>query len=591
MKKIVLIEPQSKEDHVYRHVRMPRLGLPLLGTQLQQSGFDVKIYMGNSNSLNWTKILDADLVGVSTTTATCREAYQLSGICRSSGIPVVIGGIHATLLAEEALQFADYVVRGEAEEVFLPLIKTISEGVPPFDLPAVSYWHKGEPRHNPPAKKRVDMDTLPIPDLALLDRSSSLRSIPVMTSRGCPFNCSFCNVTQMFGRKYRYRCNDSVLEELLLYPGKHIFFCDDNFTANPKRSKELLQAIIDSKINLKGWGAQVRVDAARDDQLLALMKRSGCSIVYIGFESINPETLKGYNKQQTVSDIEQAIERFHDYGIRIHGMFVFGGEYDTVETIRKTVDFALETKIDSVQFLSLTPMPGTPLYDQLKKEDRIITDDWSLYDGHHTVFKPAMMPPEQMQFETVRALKKFYSLQNIFSNVYLTGWASALYRIIGWGLTRHFESRNRWFKKLLQRLQQCDPKPVTLFYRLLNKPTDDKQQEKIVLLPLKISLTEKKGIFYLKLRGLVGNLHLKQLKKTVRGLLPRYCSQLVVNTTGVRFDSEKAAKNFVFYLNRLGSRVRRLQIVTAAENQVYPYIIKKRKGGFKPPRFELLMHR
>jgi radical SAM superfamily enzyme YgiQ (UPF0313 family) len=204
------------------------------------------------------------------------------------------------------------------------------------------------------------MNKLPIPDLSLLDRFSALRTIPVMTSRGCPFNCTFCCVTEMFGRRYRFRSTESILKELGLYQGKSVFFCDDNFTADPKHSKELLKGIIDRGIRLKRWGAQVRVDAARDSELLDLMRRSGCAIVYIGFESINPETLKGYNKQQTVEDIREAISRFHEYGIRIHGMFVFGGDADTVDTIRQTAEFALEAQIDSVQFMTLTPFPGNP---------------------------------------------------------------------------------------------------------------------------------------------------------------------------------------------------------------------------------------
>jgi anaerobic magnesium-protoporphyrin IX monomethyl ester cyclase len=126
MKKIVLIEPQSKEDHVYKHVRMPRLGLPILGTQLKEAGYQVSIYMGTGNALPWAKIYDADLVGISTTTATCREAYQIAGLLRSESIPVVIGGIHATFLPEEALEFADYIIHGEAEYSFLPWFRLLN---------------------------------------------------------------------------------------------------------------------------------------------------------------------------------------------------------------------------------------------------------------------------------------------------------------------------------------------------------------------------------------------------------------------------------------------------------------------------------
>lgn len=591
MKKIVLIEPQSKEDHVYKHVRMPRLGLPILGTQLKEAGYRVELYMGTGDSLPWPKILDAGLVGISTTTATCREAYQIAGMLRSFEIPVVIGGIHASFLPDEALQFADFVVRGEAEYNFLPLVKSIESGRPPLDIPGISYWRDGEPVHNPDQAEKVDMDSYPIPDLNLLERASKMRSIPVMTSRGCPFDCTFCCVTKMFGRRYRHRCSESILQELAAYEGKHIFFCDDNFTAAPHLTKELLRGIIDRGIRLKGWGAQVRVDAARDDELLDLMRRSGCSIVYIGFESINPETLKAYNKQQTVEDIKEAISRFHQYGIRIHGMFVFGGDADTADTIRQTADFALEARIDTIQFMVLTPMPGTPFFDRLEKEDRILTYDWSLYDGHHTVFKPVLMTAEELQAETVKALKRFYALPNILRNVPHTGWASALNRSIGWGLTRHFENKNRWYDQLLQRQKNAGSRTVTLLDRLLSVPVLKMENAEAASAQLRVLLIEQKGVLYLKLRGFVSSLHVKELNRTLKGMLPKHYSQVVINTEGLRFASEKAAVRFGAYLEKLGSRVRRLQVVISAEKQARSLMRWKRKNRFKLPRFELLMNK
>jgi len=591
MQKIVLIEPQSKEDHVYKHVRMPRLGLPILGTQLKEAGYQVSFYLGTGDSLPWQDILDADLVGISTTTATCREAYQVAGLLRSNDIPVVIGGIHATFLPGEALQFADYVVRGEAEPVFLSLVEALAAENSLEDIPGISYWADGEAVHNPAPDSTVEMDSLPIPDLSIIDGSEKMPSVPVMTSRGCPHNCTFCGVTQMFGRRYRYRCTESVLQELAQFSGRHIFFCDDNFVAHPKHSKEMLREIIDREINLKGFGAQVRADAVYDEELMTLMRQAGCSIVYIGFESINPETLKGYNKKQTVDDIKEAIKRFHSYGIRVHGMFIFGGDADTVETIRETADFALEAKIDSIQFLTLTPLPGTSFFDQLEQEGRILTYDWSLYDGHHTVHQPALMSPEELQHEMVQALKKFYSLKNTFKNVSITGWASALYRVIGFGITRHFEHKNRWYYQFLKDKQQAGNRPVTLFYRLLQGTGERKVNVAGGTSALKVSLTEQKGILYLKIRGMADNLHMRELKRTLKNLMPRHYSQMVVNTEGLRFASEKAAASFGAYLERLGSKVPRLQVITAAEKQAKSLLNWKGKNRFKLPRFELLVHK
>ena len=589
MERIILVEPQSKEDHVYKHVRMPRLGLPILGTQLQEAGYDVKIFMGTGDALPWPQLLQADLVGISTTTATCREAYQIAGNLKAHGITVVIGGMHATFMPAEALQFADYVIRGEAELSLLPLVQTLEAGLAPTDIPGVSYWQDNQQIHNELLKTPIDMDTLPIPDLTLLNKFSAMRTIPVITSRGCPYNCTFCCVTEVFGRRYRHRSTASILEELTHYRGKSIFFCDDNFAAKPELTKELLRGMIARGIKLKGWGAQVRVDAARDDELLSLMKRAGCAIVYIGFESINPATLEGYNKQQTVADIEEAIRRFHDYGIRIHGMFVFGADTDTVETIRQTERFANQNRIDSIQFMILTPFPNTPFYDKLEAEGRILTRDWSLYDGHHTVFQPALLSPEALQLETLKAMKRFYSPKHIWRNLGLTGFGSVIHRTIGWVLTRHFERRNRWYENLLKRKQPGDPRPVALLYRLLKAAGKNDLQTNAN--QLKVLLTEHKGILHLKLRGLADKLQLAEVKIILRGLSKEHYSQVVVNIEGLRFASDRAAAVFSKSLARLGSRVRRLQVVAAAEKQASYLIGKGLKKHLRMQRFELLINR
>ena len=589
MERIILVEPQSKEDHVYKHVRMPRLGLPILGTQLQEAGYDVKIFMGTGDALPWPQLLQADLVGISTTTATCREAYQIAGNLKAHGKTVVIGGMQATFMPAEALQFADYVIRGEAELSLLPLVQTLEAGLAPTDIPGVSYWQDNQQIHNELLKTPIDMDTLPIPDLTLLNKFSAMRTIPVITSRGCPYNCTFCCVTEVFGRRYRHRSTASIIEELTHYRGKSIFFCDDNFAAKPELTKELLRGMIARDIKLKGWGAQVRVDAARDDELLSLMKRAGCAIVYIGFESINPATLEGYNKQQTVADIEEAIRRFHDYGIRIHGMFVFGADTDTVETIRQTERFANQNRIDSIQFMILTPFPNTPFYDKLEAEGRILTRDWSLYDGHHTVFQPALLSPEALQLETLKAMKRFYSPKHIWRNLGLTGFGSVIHRTIGWVLTRHFERRNRWYENLLKRKQPGDPRPVALLYRLLKAAGKNDLQTNAN--QLKVLLTEHKGILHLKLRGLADKLQLAEVKIILRGLSKEHYSQVVVNIEGLRFASDQAAVVFSKSLARLGSRVRRLQVVAAAEKQASYLIGKGLKKRLRMQRFELLINR
>ena len=591
MKNIALIEPQASGGHVFSKTHMPRLGLPLLGTQLQTAGYEVSIYVGPASTMPWEKILEADLVGISTITPTSREAYRIASFLRDSNVPVVIGGIHATFLPDEALQYADYVIRGEADFTFPALVDCLKKGEFPHNIPGLSYRIGEEVIHNPSVPEWVNVDELPIPDLSLFTKGGPGKgAIPVMTSRGCPFNCTFCSVTPMFGRGYRYRSTENVLEELSRYEGRHIFFCDDNFAADRRRSMELLQGIIDRKIKIKGWGAQLRVEASRDDELMNMMRRTGGHIVYLGLESVNEETLKAYNKKQSVEDIADAVRRYHSYGMRVHGMFVLGGDDDTVDTIRDTVDFALRLRIDTVQFLMLTPLPGTPLFEKLEAEGRLLTRDWELYDGHHAVFQPARMTAEQLQTETVRAFQRFYAPKNIMQNFFFTGWASALYRGLGWILVRRFVRESRWYPKFLQQLQS-ETRRVPLLYRRVPAMTGKAQQTEPAGAGshLKIFIAESQGVFYVRLRGFLDRLTLKEIKRSLQGHLPDRFFQLVVDTKGLNFASERASRSFTRLLNRLQKRAHRLQLIYSAGQR--PTFLSLRQYFAKLSRLELLPHK
>ena len=251
----------------------------------------------------------------------------------------------------------------------------------------------------------------------------------------------------MFGQKYRFRSKEKVIEELQLHKdngGGWVFFYDDNFTADKKRTKELLRLMIEKGVT-PTWTAQVRVDVAKDPELLDLMKRSNCHTVYIGLESVNPETLKAYNKKQSVEDIERCIKTLHEYGIRIHGMFVFGSDNDTVETIHQTVTFAKKNDLESVQFMILTPLPGTSFFREMEKQSRFITKDWSLYDAHHTVFEPKKMTYYELQYETLKATAKFYSIGQIIKRAIRMHIFNVSIKIYGRNLTKKWAKKNQYF--------------------------------------------------------------------------------------------------------------------------------------------------
>lgn len=453
MRKIVFIEPNPPDFHLFTGVPIPRLGTVILGTRLRQDGYEVKSYVESITELDLKDILSADAVGISTITSTSSRSYEIAKLIRKAGIPVFMGGPHVTYMPDEALQYVDYVLRGEQDDNIVDFIRALETGKGLEKITGLSYRRQdGTIKHNSTPPFCKDMDSIPAPDFTLiagLEKSGAktMPLAPVMTSRGCPYDCSFCSVTGMFGQKYRFRSKERVLEELenhRKFGGDWVFFYDDNFCAHKKRTKELLHTMIEKKLT-PNWTAQVRVEVAKDPELMDLMVRSKCHTVYIGLESINPETLKLYNKGQSVEDITNCIKTLHKRKIRIHGMFVFGSDTDTTDTIAETVKFAKKNDLESVQFLILTPLPGTRCYRDLDKEGRIITKDWSLYDAHHVVYEPKLMSYYDLQLETMRATKEFYSVTQIVKRLVRFDMFNVSLKAYGHNLTKKWIKQNQHF--------------------------------------------------------------------------------------------------------------------------------------------------
>lgn len=449
---VVLIEPGAPGLHVFTKFKLPRLGLPLLGAILRERlGIKTKIYFEELTKLPKDELKRTDLVGISTITPTAPEAYDLvRWIKRNRDIPIVMGGPHVSFLADEALEHgADYVIRGEGEEALVELVECLREGGDLSAIAGLSYRENGTIRHNPDRGRVEDLTSLPWPDLTLIEGFGKGRITPVMTSRGCPFDCKFCSVTAMFGRRYRFRATEDIIAELRVLternPKTIIFFYDDNFTASPSRTKELLRRMKEEGITPR-WTAQARVDVVKDREMMELMRETNCLFLYLGLESINPETLQAYRKSQTVEDIVDAIEVIHEYGIRVHGMFVLGSDEDDRATIRQTVRFAKKTGIDTVQFMVLTPIPGSETYEELRRDNRIFIEDWSKFNGHNVVFYPMKMSPYMLQKEaSLRAMFKFYSLWSCWKLGLLWRWKDFAYHLYAHRLLAKWRAKNRGF--------------------------------------------------------------------------------------------------------------------------------------------------
>jgi len=426
--KIALIEPAASEANVYSKLQMPLLGPVYLGTILRNRGHEVEVYNEDIYRPDYAH-LKADIIGISILTSTARRGYEIAR--RFPKEKIIIGGVHASLLPQEALQFAKQVVIGEAEEVIADIVEgSLKDAIV-----------QGKPIQ--------DLDVLPHPDFSLIKgyRSSPL-IMPISTSRGCPFDCTFCSVTKVFGREYRFRSAQNVVRELLSRKRSSFFFCDDNFTAHPERTRSLLKLMLKHKI--RNWACQVRCDVAKDEPLLSLMARAGCTVACVGFESINIKTLQAYHKRQGIDDIMNAIRSFRKKKIKIHGMFVLGSDNDNEKTIWDTLKFAIKQKIDTIQLMILTPVPGTKVHEELKREKRIFTQDWNLYDGQHVVFNPKLLSAKKLQLAVIRAYAKFYSLSRFFSLLAKLRFRNAMFSFMGHRIVRQWKERNRKMQWLPQ---------------------------------------------------------------------------------------------------------------------------------------------
>ncbi len=456
--KITFIEPKAPNLHIFSKFPLPRLGTILLGTIAKQNGWEASVMVEEQAEIDWNEIAASDIVGISTITSTAPRAYAIADRVRSMGITVVMGGPHVTFLPDEALGHCDFVIRGEGETAFPLFLKAVEDEDDLEEVPNLSYKINGDIRHNMNQAVPVDLDFLPYPDFSLIKGKpkciAGWRLIPFQTSRGCPFDCSFCSVTGMFGRRYRYRSIEHIINELRLYDDrKHdIFFYDDNFGANSKRAAELLKAMEAEKFKFR-WSTQVRVDFAGDEDLVRLMRRAGCHTVYIGFESVNEESLKSVKKQQSLAEMERAARIFQKHRIHVHGMFILGLENDSFASVKDTVRFAKRYCLNSSQFLILTPLPGTRCYEDLLSEGRIRFSDWSLYDAHHVVFQPKNFSLEELQRAQMWAHRRFYSpLQSLrrllrfrFMDISIAWYARSL--------NAHWNRKNKLYLKLLNLLK------------------------------------------------------------------------------------------------------------------------------------------
>ncbi len=337
-----------------------------------------------------------DIAAITVETYTARRSYQIAAAFRKRGVAVVLGGFHVTLMPDEATPHADAVVIGEAEECWPRLLDEFAYGRLASRYTSVN---------------RPDLRGLQ-PDRGIYGNRNYVNISLIESGRGCRYGCEFCSISSFFRGTFRTRPTEDVLHELGTLDRKRIvFFVDDNIAADPLQCRELFGAMIPLKIK---WVGQVSIDIARNQELLALMKKSGCLGVLVGFESLEPGNLrtmrKGVNNQ--ARDFSNCLELFRKYGLVVYGTFLFGYDHDTENTFRNTYRFVQKHRLFFAAFNHLVPFPGTPLYRRLEEEGRLLYDRWWLdpeYTFGKVAFRPRAMRAEQVSRLCLKYRKKVYA--------------------------------------------------------------------------------------------------------------------------------------------------------------------------------------
>jgi radical SAM superfamily enzyme YgiQ (UPF0313 family) len=340
---------------------------------------------------------DVDLVGIQTYISSSRRAYELGDLWRKRGAKVVMGGLHPTSMPQEAAEHADAVCIGPAESVWRQILDDFKRG-------QLKMYYRGR------CEGSAAMTVAPRRDL-MNPRAYLIRNTMV-TSRGCPHSCDFCYKSSFWGpHYYEARPMLDVARELAEMDDRLVFFLDDNLLANKPHARALFKVLREFGVV---WQAAASLDVTRDPRYLDEAYAAGCRSLFVGFESISPENMRGNNKLVNVkTDYAEACRRFHDAGIMINGSFVFGFDCDGPDVFERTVEFAVENKILTASFHILTPLPGTPAFERLDAEGRLLHRDWSYYDTNHAVFKPRRMTPEELEAGHHRARREFGSVGSI----------------------------------------------------------------------------------------------------------------------------------------------------------------------------------
>jgi radical SAM superfamily enzyme YgiQ (UPF0313 family) len=430
----------------------PNPGPVVIASLLKQYGHEVEVISEYVTRLNIEDLHSADLVGISITTYNAKRGYQ---IARQIDKPVVFGGFHASLMPEECLEYGDYVIRGDGHSVVkLADYLTNKEPTDLSQIPNLVYRQNGHVVYNKLESGAVNI----VPDYGLVKdyykvNLNRLLRIPLLVngSRGCHCNCAFCSIKTVFP-DFKKKDVRIVVEDirrqlknlhfLSRFLTQVIWITDDNFSSDKNWAKALLKELAKIKTRHK-LAIQARVDIAKDDELLRLMKKANIGIVYLGIESLNQKSLENFNKEISVKDFGSAIKTIKSYGMDVRGLFVFGDDEFKKGDNKRVAEFAKEHGLCGVLIQPLTPFPGTALFKKMKADGRILHENWQDYNGKIT-YEPKNLTPTELQEEIYSCYRKVFSPMYVIKFL-LFGQKGFKLEVLGEAIFRHIEgikSRN-----------------------------------------------------------------------------------------------------------------------------------------------------
>lgn len=433
--KILLIAPTKDTDlsrNIDRTIRFPMISLLYIAA-LTPEKHDVKIIEEEDQLTDFNT--DCDLVGITCMTGTSTRAYKIADEFRKRGKKVALGGIHPTVLPEEASHHCDSVMIGEAEPVWTKMLEDAERDS------MKTYYHGGIAEN---------LDDYPLPRRELSAGSSVLGLQPIVTSRGCPYSCDFCSVWKFYGKKIRHVDVNRVVMDIGNSGTSRFMFLDDNIVGDQVYAKKLFEALKELKIQ---WVGQASISFIRNSDLLKLAADSGCKGLFFGLESVSEQKMKRLNKgMKSQKETLDAIYRIMDHGIIFHASIVFGFDDDDKSVFDETLEFMYKSRIPSATFNILTPYPGTETYRFLKQQNRLITEDWQYYDHCTPTFIPKNMTMSELYSGYEYVKENFFSLKSTLQR-FPANWRNPLiFTLANAGLKKEFKYEKDFIKRRIEEL-------------------------------------------------------------------------------------------------------------------------------------------